>query len=99
MLKCLVEMYGLPGKTTERPGVEIRLKERAGLADVIAALRREVPSLEGEAIRSGEDRLADGYILNINGKLYADYGEIQGDGVLSLKDGDRIALLPLSSGG
>jgi len=99
MLKCFVDMYGLPSRTTERKSVELRLTERASLADVVAALRREVPSLEGEAIRPGEDRLSDGYLLNIHGRLHADHTEDKLGHELSLRDGDRIALLPLSSGG
>ena len=98
-MKCVVDMYGLPSRSGERASVEILLHEPPCLGDIVAALRREIPSLEGEAIRSGEDRLSYGYIFNINGTVYTDYSEGQGDRALSLGDGDRIALLPLSSGG
>ena len=99
MLKCHVDIYGLPSRITERASVEILLEERPCIEDVVAALRDEIPSMVGEAIRPEGDRLTDSYILNVNGTVYADYNETQGDGVLSLKDGDRVALLPLSSGG
>ncbi len=99
MLKCFVDMYGLPSRSGERASVEILLNEEPCLGDIVAALRREIPSLEGEAIRSGEDRLSYGYIFNINGTVHTDYSENPGDGGLPLRDGDRIALLPLSSGG
>jgi len=98
-MECLVEMYGLPGKITHHRSVKIKLADQAGLADIVAALKREMPALEGEVIRPGEDRLTDYYALNINGKFYTDYGIRQGDKALSIADGDRIALMPLSSGG
>lgn len=98
-MKCIVEMYGLPEKITKQRRVEIRLKDTPVLCDVIAALRLEIPSLVDEAIQPDEDRLNDSYTLNVNGKFFTDYNDQRGDRVLSLKDGDTIALLPLSSGG
>ncbi len=98
-MKCIVEMYGLPETITKRRRIEIRLKAAPLLCDVIAALRDAIPSLERGVIRSGEDRLTDFYALNVKGKFYTDYSEQKGDNALSLKDGDTIALLPLSLGG
>ena len=93
MFRCIVEIFGLPEEITGPPKVEVRLKEGAGLRDVIAALRREVPALVGSVIRRGEDQLSDSFGFYINGCYYTGNEEDQ------LKDGDRIVLLALASGG
>ena len=46
MTKCIVEIFGLPREITEVQKVEVELKDRANLGDVIAALRRKIPALE-----------------------------------------------------
>ena len=93
MFRCVVEIFGLPEEITCRPKVEVRLKDGASPRDVIAALRREVPALEGPVIRCGEDQLVDYFGFYINGRYYTSDEEVQ------LKDGDRIVLLALASGG
>ncbi|UCB42671.1 MAG: MoaD/ThiS family protein [Dehalococcoidales bacterium] len=93
MFRCMVEIFGLPEEITGPPKIEVRLKDGANPSDVIAALRREVPVLEGPVIRRGEDQLTDSFGLYINGYYYIDDEEVQ------LKDGDRIVLLALASGG
>ena len=93
MFRCTVEMFGLSPEITELREVEIKLKDGASLRDVIAALRREIPALEGPIIRCGENQLVDHYGFYINGRFYA------GDEEVQLKDGDRIVLLALASGG
>lgn len=93
MFKCTIPMYGLPREITELREVEMELRDGAGMAEVIAALRKKVPSLEGPVIRPGEDRLADQYKFNINGKFYFDGQDFQ------LHPGDRIALLVPMTGG
>jgi molybdopterin converting factor small subunit len=93
MTRCIVEMYGLPHEITELREVEFELKDRAGLGDVIAALRREIPALDGHVIRVGEDRLTEYYAFNINGRFYFDDRELQ------VHEGDHIVLLTLATGG
>ena len=93
MFSCIVEIFGLPEEITCQPKVEVRLKDGAGPADVIVALRREIPALEGPVIRRGEDRLVDYFGFYINGRYCASDDEVQ------LKDGDRIVLLALAGGG
>ena len=88
-----MEIFGLPEEITGPPKVEVRLKDGTNPRDVIAALRREVPALEGLVIRRGEDQLADYFGFYINGSYYT------GDEEIQLKDGDRIVLLALASGG
>ena len=93
MFKCVVGMFGLSDEVTELREVEVELKDGASLGDVIAALRREIPALEGEVIRAGEERLTEHYAFNINGRFYRNDEEVQ------LQDSDRVALLTLATGG
>jgi len=93
MLRCIVQLFGLPHEITELHEVEVELKDGASLGDVIAALRREIPALEGRVIRAGENRLMEHCAFNINGRFYLDDREVQ------LQNGDRILLLTLATGG
>ncbi|MBI4282702.1 MAG: MoaD/ThiS family protein [Chloroflexi bacterium] len=93
MTRHVVEMFGLCGRIAGQKEAEIELKESATLGDVVAALRRQVPALEGEVIRPEENRLTDRYAFNINGHSYFDNRK------LPLQDGDHIILLTLSAGG
>ena len=86
-------MYGLPREITEKREVEVELREGAGMAEVVAALREKIPSLEGKVIVRGQDRLADEYKFNINGTFYFAGMDFK------LKKGDRIALLVPMTGG
>ena len=93
MKRCIVQLFGLPHEVTELREVEVELKDGANLGDVIAALRREIPALEGRVIRAGENRLMKHLAFNINGRFYLDDREVQ------LQHGDRILLLTLATGG
>ncbi|MFC1949326.1 MoaD/ThiS family protein [Chloroflexota bacterium] len=93
MIKCIVEMFGLAREVSELPEIEIGLEKGAGLSDVVAALRREIPALEGPVIRKGEDRLEDSVTFNIDGRFY------HNDNGIELKDGDHLRLLTLAIGG
>ncbi|GAJ16134.1 unnamed protein product [marine sediment metagenome] len=93
MNRCIVQLFGLPREITELQKVEVGLKDGANLGDVIAALRREIPALEGCVIRAGENRLMEHCAFNINGRFYLNDKEVQ------LQDGDRVALLTLATGG
>lgn len=93
MFKCVIGLYGLPREITGTPEVEVELADEAGLTEVIAALRHEIPKLEGRVIRAEKDKLASYYTFNINGRFCSD------DKKIRIKRGDKIALLPLVSGG
>ena len=93
MIKCKVEMWGLPREISGLQEVEVRVKDDASLRDIIAALKREVPKLEGAVIRSGEDRLEESCAFNIDGQFYLEDEEVK------LKDGDCLRLLTLATGG
>ena len=93
MARYVVEMFGLSPDITELRQVEIELDDEPRLANIVAALRRSVPALEGVVIRPGEDRLTDRYVFNINGRFYFDGREPR------LQKGDRIVLLTLATVG
>ena len=93
MARYVVEMFGLPHEITDLRQVEIKLEKGASLRDVVAALRREIPALEGRVIHPEENRLMERYAFNVNGRFYFD------DINLKLHRGDRVALLTLATGG
>jgi molybdopterin converting factor small subunit len=93
VFKCVIYLYGLPYEITTLREVEVELKDGAGMASVIAALREKIPALEGRVFRAGEDRLQELYKFNINGQLYFDGMDFK------LRRGDRIALLVPVTGG
>jgi molybdopterin converting factor small subunit len=86
-------MYGLPHEITELRAVEVEVNEGAGMAEIISAMKSQVPSLEGPVIRSGENRLEEQYKFNLNGYFYFDGMDFK------IKPGDRIALLTPATGG
>ncbi len=94
MTKYIVEMYGLSSEITELRQVEVELKDGTSLGDVVGAIRRKIPALEGHVIRAGEDWLMEHYAFNINGRFYFDDRE-----EVQLHGGDRVALLTLATGG
>jgi hypothetical protein len=93
MVKYKVEMFGLSNEITNLKSVELELKERAGLKDIVAELRRKIPALEGSVIRAGQDRLTERYVFNVDGRFYFDTDNVQ------LPEGASIRLLLLSTGG
>jgi molybdopterin converting factor small subunit len=93
LFKCVIGLFGLPHEIAGEPKVEIELKDEASLTDVIVALRRKIPKLEGLVICAGEDKLTEYYAFNINGRFYTDDKEIR------IRSGDHVALLALATGG
>ncbi|MDD4875539.1 MAG: MoaD/ThiS family protein [Dehalococcoidales bacterium] len=93
MARYVVELFGLPNEITDLRKIEISLKDKPKLVDVISVLRREIPALEGQVIRSGENRLVEHCAFNINGHFYS------GDHEVQLQEDDQIALLTLATGG
>jgi molybdopterin converting factor small subunit len=93
MFSLTVEMYGLPSDATSLREVSIDLNDGARISELVAALRKAIPALEGEVIQVGEDILAGGYTFNINGQFYAGFER------LNLKPGDSVKLLLMATGG
>ncbi len=93
MVKCTVEMFGIPPEIADMRSTEVSLRDGATPADLVVALREKVPALEGPIISPGEDRLTEVYGFYINGQFYT------GDQQVHLKTGDRVVLLSLAMGG
>lgn len=93
MAKWKIPMYGLPREITPLREVEVELGEEPNMADVIAAMKEKIPSLEGPVIRPGENRLIEQFKFNVNGQFYFDGQDF------TLHQGDRIALLVPITGG
>lgn len=93
MAKYTVEMFGLPYSISGVRQVELELDDEAGLLDLVGALRRAVPSLEGEVITPGADFLMEGFTFNVNGRFHFN------DSDLKLKEGDNIVLLTMATVG
>lgn len=91
--KCVIPLYGLPRELTTTRQVEVDLGDGAGMAEVIAAIKEQVPSLDGHVFRKGENRLAEQFKFNINGQFFFDGMDFE------LHPGDRIALLVPMTGG
>ncbi len=93
MFKTKLQMYGLSHEITKLREVELEIPEGAGMPEVVGALKKQIPALEGPVVRKGENRLADQYKFNINGHFYFDGMDFK------LNPGDRIALLVPATGG
>ena len=72
MGKYAVEMFGIPYSISGIRRVEFELENGAKLTDIVGALKREVPALEGEVITIDADYLNEGFTFNINGRFYID---------------------------
>jgi molybdopterin converting factor small subunit len=93
LFKCVIGLFGIPREIDTEHEVQVELNDEASLTDVIMALRQKIPRLEGPVICDGEDKLAEYYAFNINGRFYTDDKEIR------IHSGDNIALLALPTGG
>ncbi len=87
-------MWGIPREVSGLAEVEIRLENNEpSLRDVIAALKRRLPELEGIVICQGQDRLEDTCVFNLDGQFLME------DETVTLKNGDCLRLLTLATGG
>lgn len=93
MAKYNVELFGMSNEVVGLRDVEVELDDEASLKDVVAALRRKMPALEGSVIDPGEDKLAKHYTFNVNGRFYID------DYSVNVRPDDHIVLLTFALGG
>lgn len=93
MATYTVQMFGLPYTISGLNKVELELGEEVGMTDLVGALRRAVPSLEGEIISPGTNYLTESFTFNINGRFHFN------DSDLKLKESDNIVLLTLATVG
>ena len=90
--KFTVEMFGL-SPFTEDNSVEVEMREGASVAELVAALRKKMPAFRGRVIMADQDRLVENYGFYVNGEFVSD------EGTVVLKQGDRIVLILLATGG
>jgi molybdopterin converting factor small subunit len=94
LITCYVEFYGLSSELAGRKEVALKLQQdKAGIPDIVAALRKEAPALDGAVLKEGHNSLMDNQALNISGQFY------HSDDDVILKDGDRIRILTMATGG
>lgn len=94
MAKFTIKFIGLPKNAVNRNSVEIELNEGADLCEIIAELKREIPTMDGTIFIPGENKLMKYYIFNINGRIH-----YTNDHKIDLKNSDRIILMILPTGG
>ena len=93
MVKYTVELFGMSNQFAGRRNVEFELDGDVSLGEVVAALRREMPALEGSIIKPGEDKLTGHYTFNVNGRFCMDDYDVKVTG------DDHILLLTFALGG
>jgi len=87
-----VEMFGL-SPFTSTSAVDLELNSGATLADVTRGLARQMPELVGRVIEKDLSGLIETYGFYVNGQFMADQPDLR------LKEGDRVVLLLLATGG
>ena len=92
-INCNVEFFGLSPEMTDLYDAEVEINDGAGLPELIAALRRKVPTLEGQVIMPDKDMLQKGFAFNINGEFHFEDEEVH------VGKWDRVVLILLSAGG
>lgn len=93
MASYTVELFGLAHVFPGQRDIIVELDSESTLRELVAALRRNVPALEGKIIRPGEDRLAGLYALNVNGRFYLDEYDTK------ITPADHILIVTLALGG
>ncbi len=90
-MKLTVEMFGL-SPYTEENSVGVDIENGATMGELLAAIGTKMPSLKGRVIQS-DNKLVENYGLYVNGEFVSD------DRAVKLKQGDRVVLLLLATGG
>jgi hypothetical protein len=93
VIKCTVEMFGMPAGVSDVNRIEIELAEGSNLKDLVRSLRFRLPGLAGKVISEEEDKLLEHYSFIINGNYYLS------DSGGQLCNGDRVVLVLLAMGG
>jgi molybdopterin converting factor small subunit len=86
-----VEMFGL-SPHTEANLVNVEVENGATIGQLLEELGRKVPKLRGRVIQP-DNRLVENYGLYINGEFVSD------DAAVRIKQGDRVVLILLATGG
>jgi hypothetical protein len=88
-----IEMYGIPQNITRQYKMAVDLQDEASLKDVVLALKRQIPALEGPVICPGQDRLNEEYTFIVNGQSQP------GESNIRIQRNDRIVLVLMATGG
>ncbi len=93
MFLCTIEIYGLPQSLIPYNKLEVELEDEARIKDVVVALKRKIPELEGPVIEQGQEHLLDNYAFAVNGQFQPGESDIQ------IHPNDKIVLVLLATGG
>ena len=93
MAAYTVGLFGLSHVFPGQHDIEVELGPETTLGELLAALRRKMPALEGKIIRTGEDKLAGLYAFNVNGRFFLDEYDIK------IRATDHILIVTLALGG
>ncbi len=93
MFTCVVEMYGISPAVTGLTRAEVELNEGDTIEKLVAALKAQIPALEGPVIQSGSNHLTEAYTFIINGQFHL------GEDEAKIQKGDRVVLVLLAFGG
>jgi hypothetical protein len=88
-----VEMYGIPQNIARQYKTAVDLEDGATLKDVVLALKRRIPALDGPVICQGQDQLTESYSFIVNGQSQP------GESNIRIKPDDRVVLVLLATGG
>jgi molybdopterin converting factor small subunit len=87
-MSITVEFYGIP---RARAGTAAWQTQAGTLEELLRAVGRRFPRLEGECVIDGQ--LAPGYTVNVNGDRFVT------DPATPLEPGDHVLLLSVDAGG
>jgi hypothetical protein len=93
MVTYSVELFGLSNDLAALRHVRVELSEGASLADLVRGLRSAAPVLDGRVIDSDEDRLANHYLFNVNGRFHVDEYDV------TVTPDDHILVVTFALGG
>lgn len=90
-MNLTVEMFGL-SPYTEANSANVDVENGATIGHLLEQLARKVPQLKGRVIQP-DNRLVENYGLYINGEFVTDNAAVR------IKQGDRVVLILLATGG
>jgi hypothetical protein len=93
MFTANIEMYGIPQDIYPKIKVAVDLNDEASLTDVVIALKKKIPGLEGPVIGQGQDSLLENYAFIVNGQSQPEGSNFR------IHPQDRIVLVLMATGG
>jgi molybdopterin converting factor small subunit len=93
MSQYSIELVGPMSRVAGLRHLTVELGDPATLAELVAAIRRTAPELEGSLIKAEQDRLVGHYTFNVNGRFHMDEYDT------AVHPGDRVLIVSLAMGG